>query len=133
MKSASELGEVIDAIAKEDFEAAKLELGDFMVTLILLAKLQNYLSLCLSPWDSEEAKTFSVDHYAFKLFDQFSYVYSSVHFKINADFVYNFETIKNRIFEMAYALDSTPKDCLSLAYTKISNRQTKMVNGVAVK
>lgn len=35
--------------------------------------------------------------------------------------------------DIAYLMNSTPEECLQLAYDKIKNRKTKMVNGKAVK
>ena len=37
------------------------------------------------------------------------------------------------LFDLAKLINSTPEECLQIAYDRISKRKTTMVNGVAVK
>lgn len=49
LKFCSEAGEVADAVAKGDIANLELEIGDVMVTLILLSRMEGlYLESCLA-------------------------------------------------------------------------------------
>lgn len=126
MKSASELGEIFDAFAKEDMEAAKLEIGDFMVTLILFAKLKGLSSQFNYYSDNLESnKLLSLS----RLMADFSVL---LHCQINEDATKNLTGyVENRIVIVCLVYGFDPKECLLLAYDKISKRKTTMVNGVA--
>jgi hypothetical protein len=129
MKSASELGEIFDAFAKEDWDNAKLEIGDFMVTLILFGKM---IGLTFSVKDLSKIgvvdKVLSIGdiHHDFSLLFR-DFTSETIPFE-NA-----FKAVLVDISLVCQSAQLNPKECLQKAYTKISNRQTKMVNGVAVK
>lgn len=115
LKFMSELGEFCDELAKENYEDARIELGDVIVTIILYFELSNdYYKPIANVWNTETT-TYIITKFP-------TYVYSRLD-----------TAISDAIGMLAKHINSTPEECLKLALDKITKRQGSMINGVFVK
>lgn len=109
LKSLSELGEVCDALAKDDIEHAKMEIGDFIVALILLGEMRG------------ERFKVQEETYGGKTHELITIICSDI---VGSSWW---------LARLCFELGTTQGECLQMAYDKISKRKTTIVNGVAVK
>ena len=120
-----ELGEFADAMLKDSPDVEKqTELGDVIVCLI------NYLTMMERADDLKQLNRTLNNYHTPNSNDSYS----------NSDllvgFMYADDTttfIRSFIPMYARAVNSTPVECLRLAYNKIINRTGKMINGKFVK
>lgn len=130
LKSASELGEVCDAVAKVDSEALEMEVGDFIVTLILYSKMRGFDIDTVFKLSKESRATNSRRSIARVHRDFSSLLLCELNYDANP---YNFFALCEQLALFCLDADIDPKDCLQRAYDKISKRKGSMVNGVFVK
>ena len=111
MKSASELGEMFDAFAKEDWEQFKCETGDFIVTLILLSEFARIPFFIRTR--KEATNDFSF-HFLAELHERMSYL---MRFEVNShsDFIYSFNSLLNCLGRLTDSINVSPEQCLALA------------------
>jgi len=132
-KSLEELGELAEAINKEDMSNIHLEIGDLWVTLVLLAAL-NYE---IPPYErdsylyEEEGDDFydsksALARVAFELGHIAGSIYRG--FK-----VVEWGDITFAMDKLCEAYNLVLEDCIEAAYWKISKRTGTMQNGVFVK
>lgn len=131
-KIVAELGEVFDCLAKEESEKLKVEIGDVVVTIILFAAMngikykivehrQNaHFQNALYREELTLLMSLSEGLMSFISSRKQPMARFVVDLKININNLCLFHKVKQR-------------ECLELALVKISNRSTRMVNGVAVK
>lgn len=117
LKFMSELGEFCDDLAKENYEAAKMELGDVIVTIILYFELKasRFKYIKTIPGSNINDVSFETCALAYNVIDLAKFQSS------------------HGLLAFSILINSTPEECLQLAYDKISKRKTTIVNGVAVK
>jgi len=122
LKSASELGEVCDAMAKQDYVHAKMEIGDFIVTLILFCEMIGERYYIVHNINGELSR--SIERIHTRLFHIYLKPYSNNIW---------LEEMSNEVSKLCFFIGTTQEECLQMAYEKISKRTGKMENGVFVK
>lgn len=119
LKFMSELGEFCDELAKENYDAAKMELGDVIVTIILYFELSG--------------NKFRIDSLATGSTGRTGRINRIICDLPTEAYQLSFNYLSDSLMSLTKAIDSTPEECLQLAFDKISKRQGSMVNGVFVK
>lgn len=143
LKSASELGELADAVAKNDRDLMIDAFGDFLVTIILVKVLffgekdrslsqYDFEGQRLESWKIREPKQRMID-----LIGEFANLANAIKSDVNHFYITHVLTSVlenlNRVF-LAVELDGVSlRDCLERALETISARSGKMVNGIFVK
>ncbi|HEY8399827.1 MAG TPA: MazG-like family protein [Cytophagaceae bacterium] len=131
-KCVSELGEFADAIIKGDVDAQKDGAGDFIVTLIIMAKQLDF--------DNTEIK------------DLFKYLNKNIDYEASKIIPWITDSLPKllmtrtkqwqllyliKILEYTYwainNLGHTPKECLEVAWNEIKDRKGKTINGNFIK
>jgi len=133
LKTASEVGELCDAVNKGRIEEAKLELGDVLVTLILQCKMNSFALRNIIVEDYVYTGGHKdVKHLALELLRCSSALSSDIQF-FNTLCESDLEDTMNSCLYLAIHINSSLDECLQLAYDKISKRSGNMVNGVFVR
>ena len=117
LKFMSKLGEFCDELGKENHEAAKMELGDVIVTIVLYFELNASRFEYIQNITGSNINDVSIETcaLAYNVIDLAKYQSS------------------RGLLAFSILINSTPEECLSIALDKITKRKTTMVNGVAVK
>ena len=115
LKVLEEIGEVAGAILKGNREEILMELGDVAVTIIIYHHLKGIETLL-----SEEPSHYAITNQAHGL-------------EIIADLFAHNNAILTCVDDLARINNSTLKECLTLAWNKIKDRQGKTVNGTFIK
>lgn len=112
----AELGEFADELAKENFENAKMELGDLIVTWINFTHMEHDAEFNPSGFVADRGPYTSKE-----LVEQLAY-----------DLYYG-EAFESTLADAAKHIGTTPEQALELALNKISKRTGKFIGGKFVK
>jgi NTP pyrophosphatase (non-canonical NTP hydrolase) len=122
LKSVEEIGELSAAIQKGDGDEIKMELGDVIVTVILLA----YFTRRALNWDDAEIWA-----------DNAGDAFAELSLAVNAYIVLKDDKHLTAFVCSAYSLalcyNLSLEECLESAYAKISKRSGSMIDGLFVK
>lgn len=129
LKMISEIGEVADALCKEDKEALKIEIGDVLVTLIILAE---QLSIKNSFALDEEIQLYDSD-FICDLIENANDILYFVYIEEEHPVSNYIDLTLNHLDSVSYNNGLELNDCLKAAYNKISTRKGKTVNGTFIK
>jgi hypothetical protein len=130
-KCVSELGEFADAIIKGDVDGQKDGAGDFIVTLIIMAKQLGFSDSDID--DLFRYRNFSAEGSAINAIPWItSYLSKTFLKKRKHQYVHLWETIENTYCAIVL-LGFTPKECLEVAWNEIKDRKGKTINGTFIK
>lgn len=122
LKIIAEVGEMADALCKEDHENFKSEAGDVFVTIVGYC-LQSEFHLMDLEYDYDGELLKGINDYIEEILD----------YLIN----YQFEASINYLHELCISQNTTLLECATIAYNKIQarleNGQLKVINGTIQK
>lgn len=130
-KCVSELGEFADAIIKGDVDGQKDGAGDFIVTLIIMAKQLGFSDSDI--YDLFRYCNISAEGSAINAIPWItSYLSKTFLKKRKHQYIHIWETIENTYCAIVI-LGFTPKECLEVAWNEIKDRKGKTINGTFIK
>lgn len=138
LKTHEEVGELIKACYDNDKPAIQDAIGDVLVTLI------NYCYMVEQPSEyliykglvTFKDTNISCILYALEINGELTALFHDVYFTKGKDSLtgyFNVIRITKYLRFIAESIDSTPEECLNIAYNEIKNRKGMMINGKFVK
>jgi len=128
LKFVEEKGELAREILRGDVEAAKMELGDCIVTVTLLRACIGFEIINIGSRFKKHQSEILLE--SMLLLDSVNRIYNE---KLDGWDNWWADVALIRLSDVALALGSTFEECAELAYNKISKRKGSNVDGVFVK
>lgn len=134
MKTQAEWGEFCDDYLKENYDAAKVELGDCLVTSIIWATQRGFDPDIIDDLmgSYKRIQEGNIDRLIVCDVPQKLSLIGGGLYCSEAIVMYMSELYED-LNVIAYSMDTTLDDCLHLAYNKISKRSGEMKNGSFIK